>query len=105
MTVYHAAFIPIDGAYAAIFPDLPGCNAQAQTLEEACAMAAQAVHGHIVALLDYGDPIPQPSSEEEALAKLRERYALLGLGDLPEGFEMRPVPAPNLDKNTEMGMC
>ncbi|MDR2891577.1 MAG: type II toxin-antitoxin system HicB family antitoxin [Deltaproteobacteria bacterium] len=97
MPVYYAGFIPSDGAYAVLFPDLPGCNTEGATLEGAFAMSIEAVSSHVMALADDGDDIPAPSSKEKALEKLREQYAGLGLGELPEGTEMHPVPSPNLD--------
>ena len=100
MAVYYAGFIPTGGEYAVLFPNLPGCNTQGGTLEGAFAMAIEAVHGHIVAMADDGDAIPVPSSREEALVKLREQYAGLDLGELPEGTELHPVPSPNLDMRT-----
>lgn len=105
MSVYFAGFIPTGGVYAAIFPDLPGCNCEGETLEAACALAVEAVHGHIVALVDNGDAVPEPCAQEAALAKLREHYAGLGLGDLPEGLEIHAVPAPKLASLTVLGMC
>ena len=52
-------------------------------------------------MADDGDAIPAPSSREEALEKLREQYAELGFGALPEGTELHPVPSPNLDMRTK----
>jgi len=97
MPVYHAGFIPTDGVYAVLFPDLPGCNTEGGTLEGAFAMAIQAVSDHVVAMADDGDAIPAPSPKEQALEKLREQYAGLGFGELPQGTELHPVPSPNLD--------
>lgn len=101
MAVYYAGFIPADGVYAVLFPDLPGCNTEGATMEGAFAMAIEAVGGHVVAMADDGDAIPAPSSKEEALEKLREQYAELGFGALPEGTELHPVPSPNLDMRTK----
>ena len=97
MAVYYAGFIPTDGVYAVLFPDLPGCNTEGATLEGAFAMAIQAVGDHVVALADDGDEVPAPSSKAEAMEKLREQYAGLDLGELPEGTELHPVQSPNLD--------
>lgn len=101
MAVYYAGFIPADGVYAVLFPDLPGCNSEGATMEGAFAMAMEAVAGHVVAMADDGDPIPAPSSKADALVKLRAQYAELGLGELPEGVELHPVPSPNLDMRTK----
>ena len=97
MAIYYAGFIPANGVYAVLFPDLPGCNTEGESLEGAFAMSIQAVSEHVVAMADDGDVIPGPSSREVALEKLREQYAGLGFGDLPQGAELHPVPSPNLD--------
>jgi len=97
MAVYYAGFIPVDGVYAVLFPDLPGCNTEGPSMEGAFAMAIEAVAGHVEAMADDGDDIPTPSSKVEAMEKLRVQYAGLDLGELPEGTEIHPVPSPNLD--------
>jgi len=97
MPVYYAGFIPTGGVYAVLFPDLPGCNTEGATMEVAFAMAIEAVSDHVVAMADDGDVIPAPSSKGEALERLREQYAGLGFGELPQGVELHPVPSPNLD--------
>lgn len=97
MAVYYAGFIPTNGVYAVLFPDLPGCNTQGATMEGAFAMAIEAVSDHVVAMADDGDAIPSPTSKEQALAKLREQYAGLDFGELPAGTELHPVQSPNLD--------
>ena len=96
MPVYYAGFIPTNGVYAVLFPDLPGCNSQGDNLEEAFSMAVEALAGHLECMADDGDVIPSPSARTEALAKLREQAATLDIGDLPEGTEFYPVPSPNL---------
>ncbi len=101
MAVYYAGFIPTDGAVAVLFPDLPGCNTEGATMEGAFAMAIEAVSDHVVAMADDGDVIPESSPKGRALEKLREQYAGLGLGDLPEGTELYPVPAPELDTHVK----
>ena len=101
MAVYYAGFIPTGGTYAVLFPDLPGCNTEGATLEGAFAMAIEAVHGHILAMADDGDPIPAPSPRAEALQKLYRQFAELELGEFPEGTELHPVPSPNLDTRTQ----
>ena len=97
MSVYYAGFVPTNGVYAVLFPDLPGCNTQGGTLEDAFAMSIDAVNGHLVAMADDGDDIPPPSSKEDALKKLQRQCAELGLGELPKGTELHPVPSPNLN--------
>lgn len=97
MAVYYAGFIPTDGLYAVLFPDLPGCNSQGSNLEEAFSMAVEALAGHLECMADEGDAIPEPSSRAEAMVKFREQVAALDMGALPEGTELYPVPSPELD--------
>ncbi|RAS25246.1 type II toxin-antitoxin system HicB family antitoxin [Paraburkholderia bryophila] len=47
-------------AYGVVVPDLPGCFAAGDTLEEAFANAKLAVESHLDTLLDEGLPVPQP---------------------------------------------
>jgi Uncharacterized conserved protein len=101
MPVYYAGFIPTEGRYAVLLPDLPGCNTEGNTLEEAFAMAIEAAMDHVVALADDGDTIPPPSGREEAMRKLREQFASLDMGKLPTGVEIHPVPTPSLDMQTK----
>ena len=42
-------------------PDLPGCIAVGETLEETRALIAEAIAFHIEALLEAGEPVPAPS--------------------------------------------
>ena len=100
-TIYYAGFIPSDGAYAVLFPDLPGCNSQGDTLEEAFAMSIDALEGHIEAMADDGDSIPSPSSQKEVMEKLVLQYKEFGLGDLPKETVLFPVKAPTLDIRTK----
>jgi predicted RNase H-like HicB family nuclease len=97
MAVYYAGFIPVDGSYAVLFPDLPGCNSQGSTLEEAVFMAAEALAGHLGAMADDGDELPAPLAKDAAWATLCEQFASLDMGALPEKTELHPVPVPNLD--------
>lgn len=97
MAVYYAGLIPTNGVYAVLFPDLPGCNSQGNTLEEAFSMAVEALAGHLEVMADDGDAIPEPSSRSAALVGLREQVAGLDMGGLPEGTELYPVPSPELN--------
>jgi predicted RNase H-like HicB family nuclease len=47
--------------YSVDFPDFPGCITAGKTLEEARAMAAEALAFHIEGLEADGEPIPAPS--------------------------------------------
>ena len=50
------------GAYV---PDLPGCVAVGDTVEDVRNLIAQAIQLHLDGMREDGDPIPQPSSLAE----------------------------------------
>lgn len=50
--------------YGVQFYDFPGCISAGETIEEAQAMATEALNGHIQLMLEDGDSIPKPSSLE-----------------------------------------
>ena len=54
-----------DHAFGVIVPDLPGCYAAGDTLEEAYANAKEAIEAHLDVLLDEGLPIPARLTLEE----------------------------------------
>jgi predicted RNase H-like HicB family nuclease len=51
-----------DGSYSAYVPDLPGCVACGDTLQEARAMIEEAVGLHIDSLRNHGEPVPPPAA-------------------------------------------
>ena len=51
--------------YAAYVPDLPGCVATGQTLEEIETQIQEAVQLHLRGMREDGLPIPEPSSQVE----------------------------------------
>lgn len=53
-----------DSDYGVEFPDVPGCVTAGRTLDEAIAMAQEALAGHLAALEEEGDVVPVPSSME-----------------------------------------
>ena len=48
--------------YAAYVPDLPGCVATGETVEEAEKLLREAMSLHIAGLREDGLPVPEPSS-------------------------------------------
>lgn len=59
-----AAHADPDGGYVIVYPDLPGCLSQAETLEEIPAMAEEARTGWIETVYEEGRNIPDPSFQE-----------------------------------------
>ena len=51
--------------YAAYVPDLPGCVATGQTLEEIEKQIQEAIQLHLRGMQEDGLPIPEPSSQVE----------------------------------------
>lgn len=69
MAHYIAVLVPErGGGWAVLFPDIPGCASQGETLDEAIAMASDALAGHLAVARDYGDPIPMPRSVDDIRA-------------------------------------
>lgn len=66
MAHYIAVLVPERiGGWTVLFPDLPGCASQGETLDEAIAMATDALAGHLAVARDYGDEIPAPRSLDD----------------------------------------
>jgi predicted RNase H-like HicB family nuclease len=68
-----AAYIGIihkdqDSDFGVSFPDFPGCTTAATTMNEAAAMAREALGGHIALMDEDGEPIPAPSTLEAVQA-------------------------------------
>ncbi|WP_162917481.1 type II toxin-antitoxin system HicB family antitoxin [Dongia deserti] len=54
--------------WSVLFPDLPGCQTQEETIEEARRMAAEVPVGHIASIRAHGEPVPTPRTLEEIRA-------------------------------------
>lgn len=50
--------------YGVTVPDLPGCFSAGGTLDEALAMAKEAIELHLEGLIDEGLPVPRPGKME-----------------------------------------
>ncbi|MEZ0325216.1 MAG: type II toxin-antitoxin system HicB family antitoxin [Fimbriimonas sp.] len=62
----HGYVIVIEKAganWSAYVPDLPGCITTGATPEECERNMAEAVSGHIATMREFGDPIPEPSTQ------------------------------------------
>jgi len=55
------------------FPDFPGCISAGSTLQEAFAMGAEALAGHVEEMIEAGQKIPEPSSMDKVMAKRENR--------------------------------
>jgi len=68
--------------YGVEFPDVPGCVTAGRTLDEARAMAAEALAGHVAALEAEGMPVPVPSTMDALRTDPNREDAVLILVDL-----------------------
>lgn len=55
------------------FPDFPGCVSAGSTLQEAMAMGAEALAGHIETMIEAGLKIPEPTPPDKVMAKPENR--------------------------------
>lgn len=62
-----------DGGYVIIFPDLPGCMTQVESVDEIVPMAEDARRGWIETAYEHGMDIPLPSYPEEYSGKFNVR--------------------------------
>ena len=56
-----------EGGYTVTVPALPGCVTQGETLEEAIAMAKDAIRLHVETLIAYGEPVPEEHEHPQAI--------------------------------------
>jgi predicted RNase H-like HicB family nuclease len=86
--VSYIAYVRKDAEsdYGVEFPDVPGCVTAGRTLDEARAMAAEALAGHLAVLEEEGYPVPAPSSMQALKDDPDQAGALMILVDLPADF-------------------
>lgn len=72
-----------DSDYGVDFPDFPGCITAGSTLEEARAMAAEALQFHIECMVELGLPTPEPSSLDVVMADPENADAIPFLVSVP----------------------
>ncbi|MCH8925562.1 MAG: type II toxin-antitoxin system HicB family antitoxin [Proteobacteria bacterium] len=65
-----------DSDYGVEFPDLPGCVTAGTSLDDAAAMAREALDFHLEGLAAEGQPRPKPSALADILAKAESSGAL-----------------------------
>ena len=54
-----------EGGYTVNVPSLPGCITYGETVEEAIAMAKEAIELYIESLVAHGEPVPDESNTLE----------------------------------------
>ena len=63
--IYPAIFHKEDNGYWVEFPDLPGCNTQGDTLEEAMTMSEEVLGLYLIALEEDKKPLPEASNPSD----------------------------------------
>ena len=69
--------------YGVSFLDLPGVISAGRTLDEARAMAAEALAFHLEGLAEDGEAVPEPSTLEEIMAVAENKDGVAVLVDAP----------------------
>ena len=59
---YMAVIEKSDNGYAAYVPDLPGCIAAGDTVDETETLIREAIRGHLEMLREIGEPEPTPEA-------------------------------------------
>jgi predicted RNase H-like HicB family nuclease len=52
-------------SYGATVPDLPGCAAVGESLDEVQTLIREAIDAHVAFLRDEGQPVPEPATQVE----------------------------------------
>jgi len=59
---YTVLIYPDGDGYSVVVPALPGCVIWGSTLDEAVSSAREAIEGHVAALRDTGQDVPEEST-------------------------------------------
>lgn len=98
MYYYFAQFYPEEtGGYSVFFPDFPGCNTCGDDLNEAMAMAMDALTGYLETSLEDGEELPQPSDYATAKTKSLEAYAEMEIPPHEQTLYMLVPADPRLE--------
>ncbi|MCD6055136.1 MAG: hypothetical protein K0R12_98 [Gammaproteobacteria bacterium] len=84
------------GGFLAEFPDLPGCMADGETIEEAIVQAHDALDSWLATAKLHGDPIPSSSSNYSGQWRMRvpkSLHAALALRAKQEGVSLNMLAA------------
>ena len=72
--------------YGVEFPDFPGCVSAGKSVEEANAMAAEALAGHVAVLEEMGEAIPDPTTMDALVDDPNRDDAVMIMVDLDPGL-------------------
>lgn len=96
INAYYAAFIPEkDSKFSVIFPDIGGCTTWGESREHAYVMATEALEGHLEAMVDDNDELPEPSNYTDAWTKAKAFFED-DKEPMPEDMTLQLIPASDL---------
>lgn len=107
---YAATIRPLSkeegGGYLVEIPELQGCMADAETIEEAFEEAEKAIESWIQTAKEFGDPIPSPSTSKRYSGHWRLRvpkslHAALAMRAKQEGVSLNLLTATLLAEGLE----
>jgi predicted RNase H-like HicB family nuclease len=75
-----------DSDYGVEFPDLPGCVTAGRTVEEAHAMACEALAAYVEVLNERGRPVPKPSTLDDLKNDKHRKNAVVSFIELDESL-------------------
>jgi predicted RNase H-like HicB family nuclease len=64
---YVVVYEKTSTGYSAYVPDLPGCITTGASLNDTKRNMQEAIRGHLAVMREFGDPIPQPTTEAERM--------------------------------------
>lgn len=76
-----------DSDYSVSFPDFPGCVTAGATIDEARALAAEALAFHVEGMREDGQELPVPSPMARVMTERENRDAVAFLVTLPDQAE------------------
>lgn len=83
--IHYVAYIrkDADRDFGVEFPDLPGCFSAGSTIEEALAMAEDALAGHLAVMINHGETVPVSRCIDQLLSdpERGDALAVLALTD------------------------
>ncbi|HET6470113.1 MAG TPA: type II toxin-antitoxin system HicB family antitoxin [Geminicoccaceae bacterium] len=88
-----------DSDHSVDFPDFPGCVTAGATVDEAVAMAQEALRGHAGLMVELGQPLPAPIPLERIRAEPKNRDAIPFLVSI-----QLPSPAVRVDVTLDEGL-
>ena len=108
---YSVVFERTPNNYSAYVPDVPGCVSTGKTWDEMLAMIREALVFHIEAMLEDGEPLPEPKmSIDDAIAHhsepipedVLESYAEFGdpVPTTSTTFQLVEIEVPALQPET-----